>query len=417
MDIFRSKPSTAHESLDGERPAKRISTPAGQRLSMIIESTQARRSKSPAPTKISVTTTSTYCNDPTHQHIDPVQHGHKNPKKLGVVSVLTGGKLSTPRESSEEQPTPNGSALSVSVWSDKDGEKFGHIRHNKSGGIRNWSRRRIAIIGAILLVVIIALAVGLAVGLKKKPASSTSPSTSGDSTPAGSQGSQTTRPASEPDKPATLTDAIAPTAVPSAFPVGTYSFVTFLDTVQSGCTANEATWTCAPNTNYYSDPQKALTVLNWEISGTAGSYKISSKGRDATFGTMFQNERLELLDSGKDTERYRFSITRTKSVNMTGSIGEQKGDFSCDYGNTNIQGSLYTKMARSYPKDTIAVGDTGNPAWPYAVRVEQTVAGGDNVPSCKRSSGEKVSESLKAQDAGTLCSCLYKNWTPARPGS
>lgn len=105
--------------------------------------------------------------------------------------------------------------------------------------------------------------------------------------------------------------------------------------------------------------------MNWEISGTAGSYKISSKGQDATLGTMFQNEKLELLDSGKDTERYRFSITRTKSVNMTGTIGEQKGAFVCDYGNTNIQASLYTKMARTYPKDTIAVGNTGNPAWPY----------------------------------------------------
>jgi hypothetical protein len=150
---------------------------------------------------------------------------------------------------------------------------------------------------------------------------------------------------------------------------------------------------------------------------------------------MFQNEKLELLDAGKDTERYRFHISRTKAVNMTGSIGDQKGDFECDYGNTNIQGSLYTKMAKTYPRETIAVPDTGNPAWPFgksrippkdkcefankypAVRVEQTVAGGDNVPSCKSKSGDKVTDGLKAQDAGTLCSCLYKNWTPAKPGS
>jgi hypothetical protein len=176
MDMFRSSRSGGHEPLDdGERPAKRISTPAGQRLSMIIESTQARRSKSPAAAKINVTTTSTYCNDPSHQHIDPVPHDHKNDHKsskmLGVVSVLTGGKLSTPRESIEER-TPNGSALSVSVWSDKDGEKFGHIRQRKSRGcIGTWSRRRIAIVVAILLIFIIALAAGLAVGLKKKPAS------------------------------------------------------------------------------------------------------------------------------------------------------------------------------------------------------------------------------------------------------
>jgi hypothetical protein len=90
---------------------------------------------------------------------------------LGVVSVLTGGKLSTPRESIEER-TPNGSALSVSVWSDKDAEKFGYIRQKKSRGcIGTWSRRRVAIVVAILLIFIVALAAGLAVGLKKKPAS------------------------------------------------------------------------------------------------------------------------------------------------------------------------------------------------------------------------------------------------------
>jgi hypothetical protein len=169
MHAFRSKRAAAHEPLDDENgPAKRISTPAGQRLSLIIESTAARRGRSPAPkSNINVTTTSTYCNDPEHQHIDPTQHVHKNPKKLGVVSVLTGGRLNTPRESSEER-TPNGSALSVSVWSDKDAEKFGQVRHQKSTG--RWTRKRIAIIAAVLLAFIVALAVGLAVGMKKKPA-------------------------------------------------------------------------------------------------------------------------------------------------------------------------------------------------------------------------------------------------------
>ncbi|KAH7086510.1 hypothetical protein FB567DRAFT_72571 [Paraphoma chrysanthemicola] len=411
MDVFRSKRAGSHQPLDDGRPAKRISTPAGQRLSMIIESTQALRSKSPAPAKanINVTTTSTYCNDPSHQHIGPVQHGHKPTKKSAVVSVLTGGRLNTPRESSEDR-TPNGSALSVSVWSDKDAEKFGRIRHKKKAAFGQWNRKRLAIILAVLFAFIIALAVGLAVGLKKKSSNSSPSSTDGDAQPAGSP----TSTATETDKPSTPTTSVAPVSRPSGFPVGTYSFITFLDTVQAGCTANNATWACPPNTDYYQDPQKALAVLTWQISGSAGSYKISSNGQDATFGTMFQNEKLDLLDSGLDTERYRFIISRTKAVNMTGSIGDQFGDFECDYGATTIQGSLYTKMAKTYPKDTIAVGNTGNPAWPYALRVEQTVAGGQNVPSCKKRSGEKINDGLIAQDAGTLCSCLYKNWTPAR---
>jgi hypothetical protein len=257
-------------------------------------------------------------------------------------------------------------------------------------------------------------------------------STTGGAIPADHQGSPTTPAGSETDKPPTPAFSVAPSTLPSGFPVGTFSFVTFLDTMQSGCTANAATWTCPPSTDYYSDPQKALTILNWEISGSPGSYKISSKGQDPTFGTMFQNEKLELLDSGKDTERFRFQLSRAKVVNMTGSIGDDKGDFTCDYGATNIGGALYTKMAKTYPPDTIAVTGAGNPPWPFgtalhfsithmtraltqfiAVRVEQTVAGGENVPSCTSKSGNTVSP--KAQDAGTLCSCLYKNWTPAKP--
>ncbi|KAF2033176.1 hypothetical protein EK21DRAFT_59278 [Setomelanomma holmii] len=421
MDVFRSERSSTHQPLDDDhRPAKRISTPAGQRLSMIIESTQALRSKSPAPAKtnINVTTTSTYCNDPSHQHIGPEQHGHKHTKKSTVVSVLTGGRLSTPRESSEDQ-TPNGSALSVSVWSDKDAEKFGHVRQKKKKkgqGFGQWNRKRVAVILAILVAFIIALAVGLAVGLKKKSGNSSPTSTDGDVQPAGTPTSTgtSTETSTETDKPSTPTSSVAASSLPSGFPVGTYSLITFLDTVRADCTSNNATWACPPNTDYYSDPQKALTVLNWQISGSSGSYKISSNGQDATFGTTFQNEKLDLLDSGFNTERYRFIISRAKAVNVTGSIGDQSGDFECDYGATTIQGSLYTKMARTYPKDTIAVGDTGNPSWPFAVRVEQSVAGGQNVPSCKKKSGEKISGGLSAQDASTLCSCLYKNWTPAK---
>jgi len=200
--------------------------------------------------------------------------------------------------------------------------------------------------------------------------------------------------------------------------------------VSTDCTSNNATWTCAPYTDYYSDPQKALAVINWEITGSSGSYKISSKDTSDLYMT-FQNAPLDLLDNGKDTERYRFQISRTKTVNMTGTIGNSRGNFECDYGATNLQAYLYTKMQRTYPDDTIMVPNVPNTLWPYgrqnhvvnsssladldiAVRVEQAVGGGENVPSCIRSSGERVSSGIRAQDAGDLCSCLYKNWTPER---
>jgi hypothetical protein len=187
---------------------------------------------------------------------------------------------------------------------------------------------------------------------------SSTPTTSGDSQLAG------TGTSTETDALSTPTSTLTPSAVPPNFPVGAYSLVTFLDTVQTGCTGNNATWTCAPYTDYYSDPQKALAVINWEITGSSGSYKISSKDSSDLYMT-FQNAPLDLLDKGKDTERYRFQISRTKSVNMTGTIGNSQGTFECDYGATSLQAYLYTKMQRTYPDDTISVTNTPNTVWPY----------------------------------------------------
>jgi hypothetical protein len=165
MNFIRTKRASIHQPIDGDRPAKRISTPAGQRLSVILD---AKRSKSPASTaKINVTTESTFCNNPDHAHVGQVQHGHKTEKKPGFISVITGGLLNTPRESSEDQMR-NGSNLSVSVWSDRDAEKFGHIRQKRRRGLCGWGWKRIALIAAILIALIIALGVGLAMGLKKK---------------------------------------------------------------------------------------------------------------------------------------------------------------------------------------------------------------------------------------------------------
>ncbi|CBX97820.1 hypothetical protein IAQ61_000996 [Plenodomus lingam] len=412
MDYLRTKRSSMHQPLEDERPAKRIMTPAGQRLSIILDNKRAK--SPPAPAKISVTTTSTYCNDPNHTHIGQVQHGPKVPKKVGVVSLLTGGRLGdTPRESSEER-SHNGSNLSVSVWSDKDAEKFGHIRHRRRRGMAGWSCTRLAILAAIILTLIIGLAVGLGVGLKKKSSSNNTNQTSTAGNSQSSASDTSSRPESDVPAPA-ASSPLTPAAPPPNFPLGAYSIITFLDTTTTGCTPAENTWTCAPFTDYYSDPQKALTILNWQISGTEGAYKISSNGHDDTFGTSFQNENLQLLDAGKDTERYWFQVSRSKRVNVTGSLANERGNFECDYPATGIQGYLYTKMQRTYPDDRIAVRHADSPAWPYAARVEQNVAGGTDIPSCRKDRGDQVR--LKSQDSSTLCACLYKNWTPTKPGS
>jgi hypothetical protein len=163
MNFLRTKRANSHQQFDVDRPAKRISTPAGQRLSIILD---AKRGKPSSTAKISVTTESTFCNDPSHQHVGPVVHGPSTPKKAGFISVLTGGRLNTPRESSED--VHNGSNLSVSVWSDRDEEKFGHIRQKRRRGACAWGWKKIALIAAIIAVFILALSIGLALGMKKK---------------------------------------------------------------------------------------------------------------------------------------------------------------------------------------------------------------------------------------------------------
>jgi len=163
--ILPKRASSQHYPIEDERPAKRISTPAGQRLSVILDAT---RSKPPATTaKISVTTESTFCNDPSHQHVEPVQHGHRAERKSGFISALTGSRLVTPRESGEEGR--NGSNLSVSVWSDrdKDEEKSGHVRHRRRVAFGGWGWRKLVLIAFVVIALIVALGVGLAVGLKK----------------------------------------------------------------------------------------------------------------------------------------------------------------------------------------------------------------------------------------------------------
>lgn len=411
MDYLRNKRASMHQQLEEEPAEKRILTPAGHRLSTILDT---KRAKSPTAPKINVTTTSTYCNDPNHTHIG--QHKHKPAKKVGIVSLLTGGRLGEPPRESCEEPTHNDSSLSVSVWSDRDTEKFGHVRQARRRGIAKYSYRKRVIIAALIVALIVALAVGLGVGLKEKKSSRsnhanpTTTSQSAQSAPGGS-GSGSGADASQHSAGSTL----SPSVPPANFPVGAYSLITFLDTVTASCTSQSSTWACAPYTDYYSDPQKALTVLNWQISGTDGAYTISSNGDDSTFGTSFQNEKLQLVDMGKDTERYSFRINRSKTVNVTGSLGNDQGSFECDYRATGINGYLYTKMARTYPDNTVSVSGANSPAWPYAARIEQSVGGGQGIPSCSKTGGGQVN--IQSTDASTLCSCLYKNWTPAKSSS
>ncbi|CAI6268105.1 unnamed protein product [Periconia digitata] len=379
MSRFWSRSNSSHQQIL-EPETKRISTPAGQRLSVILENGAPETKKK------------------------GLRDSHRaSVRKSGLSAALA----DAPRDSMEEKSGNSG--YTYSVWSEGE-KKFIALRNHKQITKRGgW--RKLALVLAVILILIVALAVGLALGLKKSNNSKSTTAASNDSGDSQQQPSSTSPQSSS-------SSSSSSSSLPADFPLGSYSLVTFLDTVQTNCTAEEATWSCYPYTTYYTNPAKSAATFNWIISGKPGAYKISSTTNP--FSISFKNADLALLDEGKDTERYRFQITQTKSVAPRSNITEDNAAVECDFNNSNLQAYLYTKMEKSWP-DVDKGEPSGEPSfstWPFAVRVEQAVGGGESVPSCyKQKDGQQQGEQipLQAQDAGALCSCLYKNWhTPGR---
>lgn len=135
MDFWNS--SSKHKQII-EPQTKRISTPAGQRLSVVLENGDAGAAAK-------------------------ARDLHRaSMRKSGLASAMVGD---VPRESIDEA---NGDACSYSVWS--DGEKFATLTNHKEIAKR-WGWKRVGIIVAVVLLLIIVLGVGLGVGLKKKASS------------------------------------------------------------------------------------------------------------------------------------------------------------------------------------------------------------------------------------------------------
>lgn len=127
--------SKSHQQIVNEPQPKRISTPAGQRLSVILENgDSAARARDAHRASV---------------------------RKSGLSAALA----DAPRESMENK-SGDSSGYSYSVWSDGE-KKFSALRNHKQITKRGgW--RRVAIILAIILALIIALGAGLGLGLKKK---------------------------------------------------------------------------------------------------------------------------------------------------------------------------------------------------------------------------------------------------------
>lgn len=225
-------------------------------------------------------------------------------------------------------------------------------------------------------------------------------------------------------------------AIPSGpFPAGSYALTTFLDTVSTNCTSNAATWRCYPYTTYSQSQSGAMATFNWIITATdsksssVSNYSISST--DNPFAINFSNIPMQLLDVGLNSERYTFSVIMNKTVIPSTAIANDNSVATCFYNNTTFRANLFTKMSKTYPlppstSDTTAlpspsVGDRngasqGFQPWPYAIRVEEYIGGGNGVPSCYKTVngniGDRITDGISRKAPENVCSCLYKNFEP-----
>jgi hypothetical protein len=227
-----------------------------------------------------------------------------------------------------------------------------------------------------------------------------------------------------PSSPGTATAAtsaqqtIVTTSVPlpTNFPLGSYSIPTFLDSVLTNCTGDPGTWTCPPGVAYESDTLSSLEMFNFAITAgaTAGTYQLAPAGANLALGpsgSAFPPVPLTVVNRGQASENYRFQTTVSR-VTSSAVNGSAPGADTCVFPGTTFQGSLYTRAARSYPAAGQALpAPAAFGFWPFEARVEMVV-GGDVVPECYAgagTAGARLALGARPQDAGSLCSCLYRN--------
>lgn len=255
-----------------------------------------------------------------------------------------------------------------------------------------WKRLLIFIILG-LAILAIALGVGLGVGLTRNHNSSNSPSSEGSSS--------------------------QPSTENQTFPAGQYSITTYLDTVSTACTNISSTFRCYPYSTYSSSPTSSIATFNWIITGSGTSYNVSSA--DNPFSITFSNQSLTLVDAGTATERYTFSMPMNKLVIPGTPITTDNMQAQCYFNGTLLNASLYTRMngtntTNSMPSSssTTSDGQVAWQPWPFAASINQTISGGDNVPSCFEVAngrvGAPVTNNLGAQPASSQCGCFYRNF-------
>lgn len=199
----------------------------------------------------------------------------------------------------------------------------------------------------------------------------------------------------------------------STFPIGTYTFNTYLSTVATNCTSNPNTWLCYPYQTYAQSRTSSNSTFDWIISPSQknpNNYTISSTQN--YFSLVFNSLTLSLKSAGNADEHYFFQTTMSKPTKPTTQLGSQNVAATCYFNATTFQGYLYTKKLKSYPQATASTTETSEngafPPWPYAVKIEQVSGSGEGTPTCLDPSGNSLGN-FGVEDTTQLCDCLYLN--------
>lgn len=229
---------------------------------------------------------------------------------------------------------------------------------------------------------------------------------------------------SEPSSPA------IPPPPNQKFPLGSYTFTTFLSTVAKSCTPNPSTWSCFPYKTYNDSADGSITPFYWIItssddnptSSNPAEYLISSTNNP--FALAFSDTPLRLIDQGSDREALSFTVPMQKIVFPDTDISGSGFASLCQYNDTLFSAKLYTKMEKTYPAPAASGAGAGGLSennlsttqfedWPYAVEINQTVSGGRLVPDCYRVQNGKPVEQIQLAEDGierAECACRYLNF-------
>ncbi|KAI7284136.1 hypothetical protein KC345_g2456 [Hortaea werneckii] len=395
MPIFNAKPSNPNLNSSLRLPAqKRISLPTSQRLSTITEGPNASTSQTIRGPLIA---------GPSSKHEGTLGRQSQDTTKTGPPAYEW---IPEPIDANEDLRAP------------VEGEKLAALRRNRSGGRQRGGWARLGIVIGIAALVVIGLALGLGVGLTIK---------NDEKNPDGSRASSE----QDPDSTEVGEDALP-------FPLGEYSLVTALHAVNTSCTPNPATWRCYPYSVYDpSDPTTAdssMATFNWILSNTSSVYptnettattsaagipaNLTISSTNNPFSVTFTNETLTYInEQGNSTPaRFTFSFQMHKSVIPSTSIASDNAATECYFNSTTFVGTLYLDAQSSYPASNAGgnYGGGGHTRWPYAVEIQQSSPGGQDVPTCYETFngqlGDEVLTLGDAQPDTSRCLCSYRNY-------